>query len=153
MDFKLNDSIGYIVNLVGREMAHTLRKAFLAENLDITPEQWGVLAMLKEQDGRNQMEIACLHFRDKANITRLLDGLERRDLVRREQDPNDRRNNLIFLSQNGNVMFDRLLPIVKRTLEKVADPLSPEELALLKSLLHRLHDHLYEDLNVAAKKI
>lgn len=62
---------------------------FKAYNL--TPEQVGVLRRLGEQEGISQKELSIRMVKDQTNIIRLLDKLEKKNLVRRGPNKEDRR--------------------------------------------------------------
>src|ERR1700754_369495 len=69
--------------------------------INITFEMIEVMGCLWKKDGINQQEIADLTLRDKSSMTYLLDNLVKRKLVRREEDEDDRRNKLIYLTREG----------------------------------------------------
>ena len=142
--YTVNESLGYLVNMVARAMSQALRKAFMDNEHDLIPEQWGLLAMLHEHDGHNQMELANLQLKDKTHITRMVDGLEKRGLVRRVQDDSDRRNNLIYITGEGEATFQRLLPIATALLRQAYQDLSSDEIQVLKSLLRKVHNNIHE---------
>ena len=70
-------------------------------NLDVTYEMVQVLAVLWRQNELNQQDIAEEVQKSKASVTPLIDNLCKRDLVERIPDPNNRRNNMIILTEKG----------------------------------------------------
>ena len=99
--FKFDDSIGFLVNRAAIRLKNELGKAFKANGYDITPEQWGVLNCLWEEDGQTQTEIAERILKDKTNLTRMLDIMEREELVERRPHERDRRSYRIYLTLKG----------------------------------------------------
>lgn len=79
----------------------TLLQHFKANNIPLTREQWSILAVLWKEDGCSQQTLATETYRDKPSVTRLLDKMEKEGLVVRKADENDRRLNLIFLTEKG----------------------------------------------------
>lgn len=71
-----------------------------------------VLGVVKHNPGINQQQIAQSVCKNKASLTSLIDNLATRGLVRREPDPQDRRNNIIVLTKEGAIYTKRLLPMV-----------------------------------------
>ena len=71
------------------------------QNVDMTFEQAMVLFILEERDGSDLRTIAEHADRDRSTITRMVDGLERRNLVVRVPDQNDARRRLIYLTHQG----------------------------------------------------
>ncbi|WP_315065636.1 MarR family transcriptional regulator [uncultured Clostridium sp.] len=107
-------------------------------NYDITAEQWAILIELYNDEGINQKELAKRCLKDTAALTRSLDVLEKREIVKREKSPNDRREFLILLTSNGRELVEKLLPIVLEVRKKITSVLSEEENSTLSSLLQKL---------------
>ena len=78
-----------------------LYRNFRQYNVDITPEQWTVLLYLWEKDGVTQQELCNATFKDKPSMTRLIDNMERLNLVVRISGKTDRRINLIHRTGFG----------------------------------------------------
>lgn len=81
---------------------------------------------------------------DNSNLTRLVDRLEARGLVRRAPDPRDRRVTLVQLTPEGKALIDELRPRHRLYVEQRMSHLSPEELAALHSAMATLYDALNE---------
>ena len=104
----------------------------------VTPEQWGVLAALREEDGITQKELSCRIFKDQPNTTRILDKLVGKELVRRAGATADRRAFLVHLTAKGREMHDRLLPAVLAFRVDIVKGLTAEEVGTLLRLLDRV---------------
>lgn len=103
MKTNLNTQETYTL-LTGRlsmTLNRTLLQYFKANNIPLTREQWSILAVLWKEDGCSQQTLATETHRDKPSVTRLLDKMEKEGLVVRKADENDRRLNLIFLTEKG----------------------------------------------------
>ncbi len=55
--YSLDESLGFWVYRVHTQGTNALRRAFQAAGYDVTPEQWGVLARLREQEGTSQTQL------------------------------------------------------------------------------------------------
>ncbi len=113
----------------------TLLQSFRNNNIPLTREQWSILAVLWKQDGCSQQTLANETYRDKPSITRLLDKMEKDDLVLRKADKEDRRLNLIFLTPKGKSLEDKAFEIVNDIEATVTKGLSPEQVANLKETI------------------
>ena len=80
-DYNLEESLGYVIGRAGRAMANRLNQNFEKAGYDVTCEQWAVLMSLWHKNGQSQKELASITCKDKTSITRLLDGLEKKNLV------------------------------------------------------------------------
>ncbi len=98
------------------EMRSHLRRRLQAKikehQLDISFELVEILAYLWRKDGVNQQEIADIIIKDKSSTTYLIDNLVKRDLVKRMEDGNDRRNKLIYLTPEGRLLQEKFYPLV-----------------------------------------
>ena len=140
--YRIEDSLGFIVNVTARMMRQHLQQAFLQQQIDITAEQWGILSWLKEKDGQTQQEISAMSRKDKTTITRLISGLEKRGFIVRTTDAADRRTNRIRLTDSGRDVHAKLLPSVEALLRKASGDIPGGELQKLKSLLYRVCENL-----------
>lgn len=86
--------------------------------VNITFEMLEVLSFLWKKDGANQQEIADMTLRDKSSMTYLIDNLVKRDMVKRVEDENDRRNKLIFLTSEAKALKEQLQSWVAEVYEK-----------------------------------
>ena len=138
----LEESLGFLVNRAARAMAQSLRREMLADGRDITAEQWALLCLLWRSDGLTQQEIADASFKDKASITRIVNGMEKRHLIVRIHDRDDRRSNRIFLTRDGRELRDVLVPIADVVLRQATRGFSDREVAILKKQLDRIYANL-----------
>ena len=78
----------------------------------LTYEMLQVMGCLWKKDGINQQEITNITVKDKASMTYLIDNLTKRNLVKRQEDINDRRNKLIFLTEQGKKLKIKIQPFI-----------------------------------------
>jgi DNA-binding MarR family transcriptional regulator len=73
-----------------------------------------------------------------AGITSRIDKLERRGLVRRLADPNDRRGVLVELTDEGVEVVDEAVAALTVSDRQLIERLDPEEIAQLEAILRKL---------------
>jgi len=78
-------------------------------SLGVSQPQFAVLMTLRrsDPDGISLTELARSAFVSNANMTGLADRLGKLGLVRRRRDPNDRRSQLVRLTDKGGAVLDR----------------------------------------------
>ena len=76
---KRNPSIGFHLGYTYRRASHLFANAL--KPYDITPEQWLVLYHIGEHEGLNQKEVAAKADKDQPTTTRILDLLEKKDIL------------------------------------------------------------------------
>jgi MarR family transcriptional regulator, transcriptional regulator for hemolysin len=99
---------------------------------------WLVLTNLKAGAWRSQHDLAGAVGIEGPTLTRHLDGLEALGLVRRRQDPDNRRAVLVELTEEGHALHARLLVVVIRFDRQLRKGLSAEDVAQLGALLAML---------------
>ncbi len=112
--------------------------AFMEKGYDITFEQWTVLNVLYAEPGLIQSEIAMKTYKDKTNVTRILDVLSKNGYVVRENHGSDRRSSCVYLTDAGRKMFDDLIPYIESINEQFKKGISDAEMELLTSILERI---------------
>lgn len=110
----------------------------LVKPLGISRRHFGVLAVLGEEKPLSQVEIGERLGIDRNTMVLLLDDLQAKALVTRRRDPADRRAHLVALTDAGRDALVSSTDAARRTNDEVFAPLSPDERALLHSLLSRL---------------
>ena len=142
--YKLNkeDSVGFLLHRAGRMIDSRMRENLTNAGLNLPHEQWVVLFLLWEQDGRNQSEIADLLFKDKGTITRGLISLEHLNLVVRIVDEADKRNKKVYLTQKGKELQNIIVPIALTTRADATEGIPEADLQLCKQVLIRIYENL-----------
>jgi DNA-binding MarR family transcriptional regulator len=112
---------------------------------DITPEQMFILFRLHEKEGRSQTELADKVLNDHPNVTRLLDALEKRQLIARTADPEDRRKALIFLTEEGKELMARLFPVAVEERRRLLHGITQQELDLFEDILKRIEQNILDN--------
>src|SRR3982751_4413489 len=105
--FKRGELYSFITGKASTAIARRLQRKFNQAGVSLTIEQWSVLYQLWKEDGKSQQELCTATFRDKPSITRLIDNLEKLNLVKRVPDERDRRINNVFLTKNAQTLEEQ----------------------------------------------
>jgi DNA-binding MarR family transcriptional regulator len=81
-------------------------------------------------------------FRDKPSITRLVDNLEKLKLVKRVASKNDRRMNMIYLTDEAQVLQEQTMGLANQTLNEALGGVTNEEIDIAKMVLQKVYDNL-----------
>lgn len=95
----LENHLGYFVRRLQVWIFQDFVRTLAAH--DIRPAQFSVLVVIGANPGLSQADIADTLGIERARLVRLLDGLEKRGLMRREGSPVDRRSHALFLTEAG----------------------------------------------------
>lgn len=132
--------MGYEICIVARKIHQKLSLKF--KDYDITPEQWVILKELSNEDRISQNEISLRVGKDKNNIKALIDKLEKKEYVIRQQDTNDKRAFLIILTDKAYLLIEELKDIDKAFNEEISQNLNQSELEQFKLLLDKFKKKL-----------
>ncbi len=133
-----NAAIGTMIGRAYRILKYNIQKEFLNAGYNLTLEQWVLLHILKMKDGISQHDISQIIFKEKTTITRLIDGVEKKKLIVRVRDDKDRRNNLIYLTDDGKIAESVLTPIAERINKKALNGFTKEETEMSFALMNKM---------------
>lgn len=106
--------------------------------LGLTPAQFDVIASLGNTTGLSMGELGEKTLITKGTLTGVIDRLEQKQLVQREVPPDNRRSVIVYLTPEGEALFERVFPAHIAYLKERFERLEPSELELLRVLLGRL---------------
>jgi DNA-binding MarR family transcriptional regulator len=140
--FRRGELYSFITGMASTAIARRLQKNFRQEGITITIEQWSVLYHLWKQDGISQQELCLATFRDKPSITRLLDNLEKLEMVVRKPSPTDKRSKLIMLTETARGLQEKTMHIAAITLNEALEGVAATDLESAKKVLQQVYDNL-----------
>ena len=140
--FRKGELYSFITGKASIAIARRLQKKFNSAGLNLTIEQWSVLYQLWKQDGSSQQDLCKRTFRDKPSITRLVDNLEKLQLVKRVASESDRRINLVYLTKQGSKMEELTMELAEDTLNEALTGIPSENINLCKEILQQVYDNL-----------
>jgi DNA-binding MarR family transcriptional regulator len=140
--FKKGELYSFVTGKASTAIARRLQKKFNNAGLNLTIEQWSVLYHLWKQEGMSQQELCNATFRDKPSITRLVDNLEKLDLVKRVASENDRRINRIYLTKQSLKLQEQSMGLAEQTLNEALETVPLEKIEVCKEVLQIVYDNL-----------
>ena len=140
--FKRGELYSVINGMASTAVARRLQKNFRLAGLEITIEQWSVLYHLWKQDALSQQELCNRTFRDKPSITRLIDNLEKQKLVKRMPSKDDRRINLVCLTESAKLLQDKTIELANQTMDEALVGVGKNEIEIVKQVFQKVYDNL-----------
>ncbi|WP_051532185.1 MarR family winged helix-turn-helix transcriptional regulator [Brackiella oedipodis] len=123
--------------------------------LGLTAAQWKPLALIGRGRVKTATELARRLEIDSGAITRLLDRLEKKGLVRRCTSQTDKRVTNLYLTDKSQQINDQISNSIEKVLDAHFDELSPEELdtlrSILKKIIARVRPHILKPIDTAHK--
>ena len=132
--------IGKTAKFIGYYFSDALKE----QGIDLSKEQFLLLKYLHEQDGRIQNELAFITDRSKTSLTRLIQNMEKKGLVRREVCQTDMRIRYVYLTEIGKEIWARSQPLVQGITRELQVGISDEELQHTIRILERIQQNIHK---------
>ena len=111
---------------------------------DLTPQQWRVLRALFETEGLELSEVSRRCYLLMPSLSRIVQNLEKRALIRRTVSESDQRRSIIALSEEGLVLVTKMMPESEARYQHITETFGYGKLELLGELLDELVEKLEE---------
>lgn len=144
---KLDHHVGFLLSKTLRQLNCLFNYEF--SQYGITSEQWSLLKRVHEQEGSSIKDLALGVGKDQANVTRILDVLEKRGIVKRCANPDDKRSTLVYFTDEGRDLTDRLIPTDVKVHQIAVGVLSEQEMEQFTQMLAAIHQNAQHYLTTA----
>lgn len=131
----LGESIGPAARLLRNIL--TSRIVAACERFGLRSGSFSTMALIAANPGCSQSEVAREIGSDKSIVVALVDDLEARGLARRARSTQDRRRNVLTLTEQGEALMEEINGVARAVEAPIRDALSPEEWTTLIRLTRR----------------
>lgn len=133
--------LGFLMERATRMIKLRFHQLFKEHGIDLTPEQWVVIDILKREGVLSQKQLAEISFKDAPSISRLLDGLIKKGLIDKTSDKTDKRATSVCLTAKGDVLVDRVSPLVIELRMQGLEGLSEDQTSVFAETV----DHIFQN--------
>jgi DNA-binding MarR family transcriptional regulator len=145
----LDKQIGVLLNLVHNRFKQHFTALFQEKGYNITPEQFLVMDALWNNGAKmSQQQIADTIIKDKNSVVKLIDGLEKKEMVKRVANMEDRRQNLIELTPLGKEIEESVKEIAMNVVSTITKDIQEQELRTYINVLTKMARNMNEDSNL-----
>jgi len=130
------DKTGLLMGKLNRSLRRNYDSQL--KEFGLTPCQFEVLMTLWEEENILLSELGRRVSRDGPTITGVIDRMERKMLVKRKRDSNDRRVVKVVLTAKSNGLKEQLSVTKKQILERITESLTSKEINQLEALLLKM---------------
>lgn len=106
--------------------------------LGVTRVQWIALYYIGEFERVNQKDLAKLMNIKESTLARLMDRMEKEDLIERLKDPKDKRITNIILTKLGQAKRKEIMPQGELFNEDVSKDISDQEMEIFLRVLSKM---------------
>jgi DNA-binding MarR family transcriptional regulator len=116
-----------------------IQRSLKNNKMGITYEMLQIMSCLWNNEDVNQQELANKTFKDKVSLTYLINNLEKRELVVRQEYAHDRRNKKILLTTKGFELREKLQPLLLEIYTSSSENLETKSLEEMTSFLQKVN--------------
>lgn len=129
---------GFLISQLGAHAA--ARFAERLSVLEISPADAGILRLLRFSAGISQQELSTKLQIHPSRLVAILDNLEKRRLLERKPNPEDRRLYSLHLTKEGGEILQRIGKVAREHQDALFAVLTPEERSTLAEMLYKMAD-------------
>lgn len=138
----LTKEVAVELHLTGCKLKQYIAYMLRVEDVPLTPEQFMLIDLLWNLGDMSQQQLADLMQKDKNSVTKLVDAIERKGFVVRQQNPDDRRSNTLVLTEKAQALKPGAKQKGISILDNIVEGISEEELRSFLSTLHKISDNM-----------
>ena len=105
---------------------------------DLTKPEYAVMRAIAERPGIEQVDLTEAAVCTKATLAEMLSRMEKRELVRREHDPADKRRRFVYLTAQGEALLASATPLGDSVDDEFLGRLSEEEREQFTRLVRKM---------------
>lgn len=132
----ISEHIAYLLAQANRQVQKQLDDEFRAEGIPV--EQWRILTLLSEKNGRSMSDLTHAALLNHPTLTKMIDRMVSDALVYRRADPADGRRVLIFISERGRAVNERLNRLANQHQAELVEDYGDRQAEALRRLLGNL---------------
>ena len=136
-DFSLENFIPYRLAVLAKSVSTAFSKTY-AEHYGISISQWRVMAAIGRESNCTASSIVEHTAMDKVQVSRAVSGLIQMGVLKSKLDKNDRRNNVLSFTPQGQRIYNNIVPTGREFEEKLMSIMDSKELKTFDNLLKKL---------------
>ena len=141
----LSKEVAVELNLTGCKLKQFIASKLRQKDVPLTPEQFLLIDLLWNHGSMSQQQLADQMQKDKNSVTKLVDAIERKGFVVRQQNALDRRSNTLVLTEKALELRDGAKQKGISILDEMLDGISETELRAFLATLNKLNVNMTID--------
>ena len=123
----------------------------------LTDVQFNLMMLLGYQSGHeeglSQAKLSNMMLVNRANITSLIDRMEKANFVVRTPAPSDRRSNIVKLTSQGRKLLAQIEPLYTNEVKRIMAVLKQTEQKTLVEMLEKIRGNISEQNNSKTRNV
>ena len=144
-NLKSDIDIGMLMSQVDRLCTKKFVQNARKFGMDISQDQWMVIGPIWKQKSISQKEIAEYCGKDKTSVTKIIDTLEKKNLLVRYSDQIDQRIKRVVLSNKGKDLMKNVMPVIEQHRNDLLEGIKSREIETFKVVLKKIYNNLISE--------
>lgn len=151
-DTPINEYLSFKISVLYRLMVRRSAR-FLNSSHDLSVAEWWTIGQLAVSSPSTVSELVDTTQNDKAQVSRSASSLIEKGLVKKEDNPSDKRSSLLSLTDEGLARYEEIIPVRQKTQNLLLEQLTEEERVVTERAIRKLTNYLLDhpELVVAAE--
>ncbi|MBI5492648.1 MAG: MarR family transcriptional regulator [Deltaproteobacteria bacterium] len=137
-NYRLDESVGFLLQQASNTVDRMLTEGLKKKCPDSTAAQWKILMLIGNRKCGNAAELSAVINCDMGSVSRMLDRLEAKRLVKRTRSTSDRRQIDLSLTGAGAELFPRLPEVSVDMMNELLKDFTEKEVGQFKLFLRRI---------------
>lgn len=135
------DLLGTTVGKLRNKLHRVMKQRYASEaEVKLTVEEFILLNMIKAKTDQILQNIAIATGKNKSVVMRMIDSLEQKGLARRTVNPEDRRENLLSITDKGDEVVAQYHEIEKRLSAELLSDIPAEKVAVFFEVVDEISE-------------
>jgi len=139
----ISEYLSFKISVLYRLMVRRSAR-FLNGSYDLSVAEWWTIGQLAANSPSTVSELVESTQNDKAQVSRSAASLISKGYVRKEGNPLDKRSSLLYLTEEGQTLYQEVIPIRQKTQNLLLEQLDEHELATTEKVIERLTRYLLD---------
>ncbi|RAJ05312.1 DNA-binding MarR family transcriptional regulator [Chitinophaga skermanii] len=135
---KTSDILFNTIDISIKKYRQLVQQSLVENDVDVTIDQWMVLSAFNETPDATQQQIANTINKDYASVTRMIELLVQKKLLKRTTHNQDRRRFNLSITPQATTLLKNLQPIMKANRKTALKGLKNNEIDQLNDLLNKI---------------
>ncbi len=122
------------------------------EQFGLTGTQWKIIAVLSLKEGITQKNVADMAFVEAPTLVPVIDKMEKEGYLTRQHDPDDRRNNLIFMTKKSHDIVDPIIDSILEIRNIGLKRIAKKDMEIAKKVLEQIRNNTEEFIKQKGEK-
>lgn len=151
-DTPINEYLSFKISVLYRLMVRRSAR-YLNNSYDLSVAEWWTIGQLAVNSPSTVSEIVDATQNDKAQVSRSATNLIAMGYVQKQDNPLDKRSSLLSLTDSGQALYEKVIPIRQKTQNLLLEQLTEEERAVTERAIMKMTNYLLDhpELVIAAE--